>query len=147
MARLPVTSLSSNLTGECGLFHLADNNLEESASDETAATSELPEDSPAIDSFPTEEPSADANPGDDPAPNPEDGAPGAGKPAQEADEGPADVDPSREPIMTEPPVDDAANGGDGVEPKEAEFPPIEPGEGAEGAEADQPELVSHYERW
>ncbi len=59
---------------------------------------------------------------------------------QETAEGPGDVDTPEEAIVSEHHADDAVQAN--TELKEAEFPPIEPGEGGDAAEPDQAEAVS-----
>ncbi|KAL8695223.1 MAG: hypothetical protein Q9218_000261 [Villophora microphyllina] len=112
-----------------------------SPSDETAATSEPPGDAPTDETHPDEKPNAEPDGGDD-WPHADEGTPEPNEPADEVSGDPVEAEQPGEPAESPPPTDGDSSGDAHVELKEAEFPPIEPGESDESHGADPPVPVS-----
>ena len=106
-------------------------------SDETVLTSEAAEVVPG-EEHPIYEPStAQANFDCDPPVNPDDEVLGADEQTQESGGGSADPEPTFDTTPIDP-SDDGGNGDGHNGPKEADFPPIEPGEVEGDAKASEP---------
>ncbi|KAL8904765.1 MAG: hypothetical protein Q9171_006926 [Xanthocarpia ochracea] len=116
---------------------------EDVPSDETATTSEAPQNAPPDEPPVEEAPTAEPVPDGEPPVNSEGEVLGADEEVQESGEGSGDQEPTANTAPTDIPVDDGGNGQGENGLKEADFPPIEPGEVEGDSKADEP-AVNHW---